>query len=623
MNEEHVSTNDRRSLVKVKITDGDLTQFENTTEVCFLWNCRLSKTVVKNFYSIPLFCDDNRSRIFERYQQVLIDLGESSVGTTTLKESLKHESFDVWNSCLVMEGNSTKSVWTNDAIKLTSLLLLFEELEPKEVEIDIANVNLYKSIVIICNRYNIRIIAARKRNQMSQFPTRRLFFQVLLRGLIYSLFNIFLGIRYHLLCKRPSKVLDQVSRAVVTYDEPGLRMDSAVRSRYLGDLPNLTLKEKIPLRYFAIHSSGTSMYPTKIYRNRYRNINSKRQENTLVTSISEFSSLSASISVFSAWIRAIYSNITLFNYLKHRNIHKWHFLIPITRADIFESIWGAHFVRNYGFHKLFTRMFSENKSISKWIFLFEGQDWERVFCQKTSSIPLIKTVGYVHVVLKKWDIRLTNFAYTNNDIAVFNDVDAEEIKVRFGRTIHTKNLEALRISNFVEFDRPSQNVAPRLLVLGSTDSSKSLRLSQEILDICRSLPYPLKCDIGWHPAIPLPRELKRHLSQNGFLLHTTQERLILADFVVCVNGTSPLEAILARKRTCTWLADGELSMGAEVLDQFVDIIQSNSEMISWLSKPNEFIGKPEELINKLGYSHSSLDNWRKLLLDDLNLIQAW
>lgn len=620
MNKGNVSTNDRPSVVKIKITDGALIQLEKATEICFLWNCRLSQTVVNNFYSIPLFCDDNRSRIFERYEQVLIDLGESSIGATTLKESLKQDSFDVWNSCLVVEGNSTKSVWTNDAIKLTSLLLLLEEFEPKEVEIDIANANLYQSIVIICNRYNIRVNAPRKKYQISQVPTIWLFLQVLSRGLIYNLFNIFLGLRYHLLCKRPSEVLDRISCAVVTYDEPGLRMDSAVRSRYLGDLPNLTLKEKIPLRYFAIHSSGTSMYPTKIHKNRFWGINSRHQENTLVASISEFSSLSSTISVFSSWIRSIYSNVSVLNYLNHRNTHKWHFLIPITRADFFESIWGAHFVRNCGFHELFTRMFSENKSIFKWIFLFEGQDWERVFCQKASSIPIIKTVGYVHVVLKKWDIRLTNFAYTNNEIAVFNDVDAEEIKIRLGRTIQTRNLEALRMPNVIEFGKPPQNGTPRLLVLGSTDSPKSLRLSKEILDICRNLPYPFECDIGWHPAIPLPRELKRHLSKKGFLSHTTQERLVLADFVVCVNGTSPLEAILARKRTCTWLEDGELTMGAEILNQFVDIIQSNSEMISWLSKQDRFIGNPEELINNLGYSQLSLDNWRKFLLDDSDLL---
>jgi hypothetical protein len=61
-------------------------------------------------------------------------------------------------------------------------------------------------------------------------------------------------------------------------------------------------------------------------------------------------------------------------------------------------------------------------------------------------------------------------------------------------------------------------------------------------------------------------------------------------------------------------------MGAEILNQFVDIIQSNSEMISWLSKQDRFIGNPEELINNLGYSQLSLDNWRKFLLDDSDLL---
>ena len=98
------------------------------------WNNReCQKTEKTGVISLPGYCESNQTLILIRYQDELKTLANSQVGGKSLQAYLCERDFDLWNSCLVVENNWTKSQWVFDAIKLVALILIIESSNPDKI----------------------------------------------------------------------------------------------------------------------------------------------------------------------------------------------------------------------------------------------------------------------------------------------------------------------------------------------------------------------------------------------------------------------------------------------------------------------------------------------------------
>jgi hypothetical protein len=256
-----------------------------------------------------------------------------------------------------------------------------------------------------------------------------------------------------------------------------------------------------------------------------------------------------------------------------------------------------------------------NQKTKNWIFLFEGQDWERIFCQIAQKNTECASFGYVHVNIKKWDMRPLNFSYRNFSFAVSNSYDKHEIMNRNSSSNQIIHLEPLRAPAIPIPPSARFSSGNRLLILGSIDLHMSLDYIKRILKSKDSNSSEITVDIGWHPAISKPRFVRVIQKQLNSLNTNFIERLIAADFIVCVNGTTPINAVLMGKPTCIIAEANELSLTPEPISKLLSTVYNPDDVFMWIDKMKmDSIGPTDMtlLINSMGLTQQPLIEWLKL-----------
>lgn len=580
------------------------------------WNNHESrKTWQTETISLPEYCESNQIPILLRYQDELKDLANSRVGNQSLQEYLCARDFDLWNSCIIVENNWTKSSWVFDAIKLVAIILLIESLNPDTIEIDIRSNRLSRSIEVICNNRQVNFRMIRKSNRYSLGNLHAEFLLAFFRGLFYQIYNVYLAVQFKTFFHRKSALSDIPSCAVITYTENTEDFANKGYSRYLGHLPRVGQSIRHRPSYFFLHSTGTSLFPslreTKVLKNLVNNSSSILP----CIAIAEYSTLRTILTTHTEWLHSLISFNRIWSYLDRANLHSQHFLIPLITRDLCESIWGAHAVRARNYDSVFKNMTVANQKTKNWIFLFEGQDWERIFCQIAQKNTECASFGYVHVNIKKWDMRPVNFSYRNFSFAVSNSYDKHEIMNRNSSSNQIIHLEPLRAPAIPIPPSARFSSGNRLLILGSIDLHMSLDYIKRILKSKDSNSPEITVDIGWHPAISKPRFVRVIQKQLNSLNTNFIERLIAADFIVCVNGTTPINAVLMGKPTCIIAEANELSLTPEPISKLLSTVYNPDDVFMWIDKMKmDSIGPTDMtlLINSMGLTQQPLIEWLKL-----------
>jgi hypothetical protein len=256
-----------------------------------------------------------------------------------------------------------------------------------------------------------------------------------------------------------------------------------------------------------------------------------------------------------------------------------------------------------------------NQKTKNWIFLFEGQDWERIFCQIAQKNTECASYGYVHVNIKKWDMRPVNFSYRNFSFAVSNSYDKHEIMSRNSSSNQIIHLEPLRAPAIPIPTSARFSSGNRLLILGNIDLQMSLDYIKRILKSKDANSPTITVDIGWHPAISKPRFVREIQKQLNSLNTNLIERLTTADFIVCVNGTTPINAVLMGKPTCIIAKANELSLTPEPISKLLSTVYNPDDVFRWIDKMKmDSIGPTDLtlLINSMGLTQQPLTEWLKL-----------
>jgi len=592
----------------------DLAVSPDTKILC--WNNHTSrKTWQPEMISLPEYCESNQIPILIRYQDELKALANSQVGNKSLQAYLCARDFDLWNSCLIVENNWTKSSWVFDAIKLVAMILIIESSNPDTIEIDLTSNRLSQSIEIICinRQVNLQMIRRSKQNRVAKLRIE--FIRAFFRALSYQAYNVFLAFQFKLFFRRKSVSSDIPSCAVITYTEKHEDLANKGQSRYLGDLPRIGQSFRHRPSYFFLHSTGTSLFPnlreTKILRNLVNNSNSILP----CIAIAEYSTLRTILTTHTEWLHSLVSFKKIWSYLDRANLHSQHFLIPLVTRDLCESIWGAHAVRARNFNSVFKNMIVTNQKTKNWIFLFEGQDWERIFCQIAQDVTECASFGYVHVNIKKWDMRPVNFSYRNFSFAVSNSYDKHEIMNRNSPSNPITHVEPLRALAIPKTPSARINSGNRLLILGSIDLQMSIDYIKRILKSKDSNSPEITVDIGWHPAILKPRFVRIIQKQLNSLNTNLIERLTTADFIVCVNGTTPINAVLMGKPTCIIAEANELSFTPEPISKLLSTVYDPDDVFRWIDRIKVDSNRPTDmtfLINTMGLTQQPLIEWLKL-----------
>ena len=144
---------------------------------------------------------------------------------------------------------------------------------------------------------------------------------------------------------------------------------------------------------------------------------------------------------------------------------------------------------------------------------------------------------------------------------------------------------------------------------------KSLDYIKRILKSRDSNNPEITIDIGWHPAISTPRfvrKIQKNLnSPNTNLI----ERLSIADFVVCINGTTPINSLLIGKPTCIVAETNELSLSPEPITKLVSTVYNPDDVFGWIDKIKVDSNRATDmtlLINSMGLIQKPLVQWARL-----------
>jgi surface carbohydrate biosynthesis protein (TIGR04326 family) len=502
---------------KVIIIESDLNIDVNLNSVIILWN--KSKHENSNFFSLPLFVEENAEFYKTKFLEWISALSRSKVNSKNLEayyEINKGLSF-FWLTSLGQRCNIIESSQINTAIKLLALEDVFKKHQFDEVELISEDIGLINTLRDFCFNNNLKFTQPLFKNYKLKISSIFYIPQFLISISYLVYFILIRWLRY----KKPK--IKQENSSVIFFDMfiniKKQNDDSQYfDSHYWTILPKMLQTMSIPVtwtHFFYRHKAIPNIRIAEQIKIKLNAISSIQNHSI----IDSFLSFKIIFSAFFQYVK-IYSKTLMIwdkkNLFNQKHITGFNFFF-LFRNEFFDSCYGVDAIRTSLYFSLIDNYLSKISFKKVGFYIQENQPWETILLNVWKKYNHGVIIGIPHSTVRYWDLRyfydssiynkqILQYFPLPDFIAVNGPVAEQNLKFNQASLTMVKQVEALRYLHLKSHKASNNSTkkVKKILMCGDFLSSTNKKMISCLKEAVGLLNSTISISVKPHPGTPIP-----------------------------------------------------------------------------------------------------------------------
>ncbi len=583
-------------------------------------------------YYISNFIEKNKDQIRNEYLKFIENIDAEKPGEKKIRKIFGINKFhNLWHMSAIYEKCPNKSLAINDCIKLIAFEKILDIENPKIVSLDSKNVNLHKSIKILCLRKKI-IFENNLNLPYFFYLDSKSLIPNFLKTIIF-IFKIFLSS-----LSRGRNLVNNNFENHISFISYFINFkikkdnDNTIKffSDYWHNLPDLIFQydKKINWLHFGINRKAPKEF--KILKNKKELLNSAKISHLLIDNYISIKIFIQSLIIFlNVSIKSLITfNIKKMFDLKNSNINFYTFL----KNDWITSTRGSQLFYSIIIIKILDKLFSKIPKQKLGFYLLEYQSWERALIGSWKKFNHGKIIGVEHTsgYMRYWDLRFyksidfykdTKNLKFMNDFTCINGPKSKELLICSG---YPKNkiieVEALRfnyLNKHIDKLNPTNFSSNKILLIGDIDYISTKNLLEDIKKIYFNLEKDIKIYFRPHPGTP-NKQILINFAES--LSINISEKPLISDInyndkIIIVGGSSvSIEALLMNKTTIIYLNKNKLNLSPINFIHKINFVSNSQDLLSSINSNLKNRNSKQEFF----WLDDNLPKWKIFLDKQLN-----
>ena len=379
------------------------------SKIILEWN---SKSKIKNSFSLTNMVEENDKIIKETYLNIIESICKKKVNGETVEDCFTKENKSIlFYMSLVYEKNLYKSSHIQDCLKIIALYLFLKKNKRRLITIKDVPKNSVRSVrnLMISYRVKYQIFESRKTNKhfiRSFFGIIKSIIPLYLRA-IYTLTTYYIqSFKYKKfvqgkIFKTKRQIL--IISYFLNFNKTKFKKGE-FESDYWGELPKLIKEYKYNINWLHMHTSN--VVEENLLEHGLKKIRKKKnyESHFFLESFFTFDIFLTCLKQFFFFSRSLrfLSNKEHIFLFENGAIDFWELL----GKDWKNSISGPFAIKNIIYNELFNKVLSFLPKQSLYLYLHEGQSWEKIFLKNQKSISPNSSIGVIQSPVRYWDLKL-------------------------------------------------------------------------------------------------------------------------------------------------------------------------------------------------------------------------
>lgn len=551
-------------------------------------------------YYINSLIDKDKDQFRETYLHFIESINKIDTNSEIFRKIFKIDNFhNLWEMSSIYEKCPNKSLVINDCIKLIAFEKVLEIEKPHVVKLISKDINLYRSLKILCTRNKIKLDSEIKLLDIIRYNI--VLFKPNALKTIYFIFKKFIACFYVKRFDANYKLKHEIS--IISYFlNYKIEKNKSINffSNYWHNLPELINQyhKDINWIHLGIDSNGIKNFNN--FKKNNKNLDGEKINHMLVDN-----HLSMSIfflSLFS-FLNISFKSIFIFNIKKFFNLNKSNInFYSFLKNEWITSTRGVQLFHSIITVKVFDKLFSSLPKQKIGLYLYENQSWERALIGSWRKYNHGKLVGVDHTTgyMRYWDLRyyksLQFFNNLNNkqsipDLHCVNSPISKKLLIQSGFPENKIiDVEALRFNSLLNYDvipNIDRSKNSKVLLIGDIDYNSTKNLLSDIKKISDVIKDKFEFSFRPHPGtmnieklISFAKNMQINISSSDLITDISiHNKVIIVD-----SSSVSIESYLMNKKTIVYLGFKKLNLNPINILKDIDFVSNSEDLLQALSK---------------------------------------